>query len=526
MIPALQNASLKSRTFPAPVGGWNARDPISEIPPTDAIFLDNWWPTTNSVKIRPGHELFATLPADTEPGSPHNVRALLSHNAPGGTKTLFAGLNDGIYDITAGGTISSVASAGTSGEWESVNLSTAGGHFLWVCNGVDKCRYYNGSAWTVLDGSSTPALTGITSTDVTNVSLFKTRLILTKKDSLSFYYLGVNSVAGAAAEFPLGAIFAKGGYLVATATWTRDAGSGPDDYFVALTSEGELAVYAGTDPSNAATWAIQGVYFVGRPVGKRCFCKLYGDLGVLTVNGFFLLSKALNENSNSYGKALSDKISKAWNSYYEVGEGLFGWQATVFPEKSAVVLNMPLRIDHSRNSVITQQFVFNLQNKAWARFIGWPAEVFHVHDKELYFGRHNKVYKAWTGGTDDGQPIDAKVFAGYTYPNGTASCHVQLVRPVFQSSSAQFTVEMGLDVDYKTIGSLSGALSYAASVAVWDTSLWDQARWSGSMTINNWRTVTARVGRAISYKMRIRADNLDLEFNALDMAYIPGGVLG
>lgn len=506
-----------SGTFPPPVGGWNAADEISQIPPRDAIFLDNFWPTAAAVTTRKGSELFATLPADTEPGSPHNVRALCTHNAPGGTKTLFAGCDDGLYNITAGGSINSVSSAATNGAWESVNISTAGGHFLWCCNGVDKARVYDGSTWTVLDGSSSPSLTGITSTDITNVSLFKTRLILTKKNSLSFFYLGVNSIAGSASEFPLGAIFPRGGYLLGTATWTRDGGSGPDDYFVALTSEGEVAVYAGTDPSSASAFGLQGVYYIGKPSGKRAFLKLFGDLAVLTAQGFYPLSKALMEAGVKQDAALSAKIVDAWTSYQTAGSGLFGWQAVSFPEQSMVLVNVPVVINHTQGLVHSYQFVRNMQTGAWARFTGMPAECWHYHDGGLYFGKHNKVYKAWVGYEDDGQPIDCRLQAGYSYPATRGrSSRITLMRPVIQSSSASFTIQLAIDTDYRKLTTLAGNTAYTNAVAVWDQSLWDQAFWGGSVTVANWRTPACRVGRAHSYRFRVNARGLSLTLSAMD----------
>ena len=40
----------------APIGGWNTRDAVDNLPPTDAVILDNWIPDFGSVKIRPGYD--------------------------------------------------------------------------------------------------------------------------------------------------------------------------------------------------------------------------------------------------------------------------------------------------------------------------------------------------------------------------------------------------------------------------------------------------------------------------------------
>ena len=75
-----------------------------------------------------------------------------------------------------------------------------------------------------------------------------------ENDTLSAWYLPVDSVGGAATEYDLSGIFRLGGYLLAGGTWTMDAGEGVDDYWIAVTSEGEVVVYQGTDPSSANTW--------------------------------------------------------------------------------------------------------------------------------------------------------------------------------------------------------------------------------------------------------------------------------
>ena len=57
-----QTASTAS--VPAPVGGWNARDPLSMMRPEDAVILENWIPRTADVTTRRGAAYHLTdLPA-------------------------------------------------------------------------------------------------------------------------------------------------------------------------------------------------------------------------------------------------------------------------------------------------------------------------------------------------------------------------------------------------------------------------------------------------------------------------------
>ena len=43
-----------TRTKPAPVRGWNARDAIASMNEADAVTLDNWFPSAADVMLRKG----------------------------------------------------------------------------------------------------------------------------------------------------------------------------------------------------------------------------------------------------------------------------------------------------------------------------------------------------------------------------------------------------------------------------------------------------------------------------------------
>ena len=53
-------STATSTSVPAPVGGWNARDSLANMEPTDAIVLDNLIPSTDRVDGRKGSSEYAT----------------------------------------------------------------------------------------------------------------------------------------------------------------------------------------------------------------------------------------------------------------------------------------------------------------------------------------------------------------------------------------------------------------------------------------------------------------------------------
>jgi hypothetical protein len=264
--PRTQNSDMAP--IPAPVGGWDAVSALADMPDDRAVVLDNFFPSTSDVRVRRGYRAHSYLGVSTAVES-----LMVYHGLTAVTNKLFAASGTVIYDASSSGTGSSSVTGLTSSRFQYINFTTSGGKYLWICNGADAPRHYNGSAW------ATPALTVTTygSSDIINVNAHKNRIWVVFKGSTVAGYLATGAVAGTVTNFELGGQFTKGGYLVAMATWTRDGGLGEDDYAVFISSRGQVAVYQGTDPSSASTWALVGVFDVGSPIGYRCFAKVAGD---------------------------------------------------------------------------------------------------------------------------------------------------------------------------------------------------------------------------------------------------------
>lgn len=502
-------------SVPAPVGGWNARDALALMKPSDAVWLDNWFPGTTTVDIRPGCSLFATLPVGGL------CRTLMTCAKEDGTTLKFAVTQLGVYSIDAGGTISVLGQALTDSRVQYTGINVAGISYLWACNGVDKSFVYKADTATFipLDGASVPVLTGITSTDVVNVDVWKYRVILCKKNSLSFYYGPLNSVGGAFSAFDLGQLFRKGGYLMATANWTIDAGNGPDDRFVAISSEGEVAIYQGTDPSALSTFSLVGVFDIGRPVGRRCCVQIAGDLAILTESGLRTLSKALQSATLNRTDVLTDKIQHAFNSYYQQFKAQFAWQPVLYPQGTALIVNIPLR------STVSYQFVMNTITGAWCRFLGWSAEALMVAGGSLYYALGNKVYLAWTGTDDAGASIEAVVKTAFQpgARRGRIS-QIKLVKPTL-TADFDLTVQLALDTDYEDRRLLSSVTNFNQAVARWDVARYNLSVWSGgNVTINRWRTVAHKPGNDFALRMRISVRDTAVTWAATQFISEAGGI--
>ena len=487
-------------TSPAPIGGWNARDQISDMVEYEAITLENYFPSTSSVKLRKGYESYAT-------GLGSNVESLMEYES-GTASELFAAAGANIYDVSSSGAVgAAVVSSLTSAQFQHVMFTAGGGDYLVACNGADSVRNYNGTTW------STPSITGVTSANLIAPMVFGSRLFFIEKNTASFWYLGTGAVAGGATEFDLGPIVSRGGELMAMGTWTRDGGAGPDDMAVFVMSTGEVVIYSGTDPASASTFAKVGVFNIGAPIGRRCLLNVGSDLIVITKDGYKPLSRELPSGRTDEG--ISDKISGAVREAARLNSSTFGWQPIHYPNGSMALVNVP------KGNSQYEQHVINTTTGAWCLFSGMDARCWSTFSDNLYFGWSGVVYKADTGTSDAGANINGDIRTAFKYHGGQSLKRYTMARPVF-SADGGLPVSIGLDTDFSDRGATSAISSTAQTGAEWDTATWDVDYWAPGITpVAEWQSVSG-VGRNGSLHLKTATKNQTVEFHSVDMRFETG----
>lgn len=499
-------------TMQAPTGGWNTRDPLASMKETDAVVMENWISTNSQVEMRSGSVSQAT-------GFTQRPQTLLPWNGPSGGK-LFASTPSSIYEVTTPGAIGSASTTCTNQFWESVNFETPGGSFLICANGVDSVKEYDGTTWNIITSTSTPAITGVATTALNSVAVMVSRLWFVENSSMRAWYLPVLSIGGAAQSFDLGGVFPRGGHLVAMHNWTLDGGNGQDDYSVFISSEGEAAVYRGTDPASATTWSKVGTYYVGRPLGKRCLTKYGGDLLVLCENGLFPMSKALISADINRQQTLSAKIDPTFIQAARTYGANPGWRCVVFPQGSFILVNIPITSSYS------EQYVMSTTTNAWCKFTGWSAFDFIVFGGKLYFAIERAISQGYVGSNDLGEPIQAKCQQAYSYYKYPArEKHMKLVRPALDAES-QASVLVSLDVDFKGVGFPSTVTISEPAVATWGVSLWDGAVWAEDGTVRlDWETVASPPFFAAGLRLQCTSALTTISWSVTNFVYELGGVL-
>lgn len=479
-------------SVPASVRGWNTRDPLAQMNPLYAQILDNYFPTEGQCEHRGGCESWADRAAAG------TIRTLISFQPSTGTAKLLATSDNGFYNATATGAMGAAIHPLTDGRFESVIITnSAGTQFLWGCNGVDDVVVYDGTTFTDLNAGSTPAITGPVTADLNWCWMFKRRIFVIEKESMNAWYSPIDSIAGAFAVLPLGAIFRRGGYLLSGANWTMDGGLGPDDYCVFVTSEGEVAVYKGINPASASSWELVGTYFVGRPPSRRCFVQYGADLIITTEFGEISLSRLLQSGLLSVDKALTDVIRPTFAAAVRDYGANDGWQALIYPTRNALIVNVPT------TDTTSGQFVMNTITGAWCGFSEWDAKCFVVHGGELYFGMAGGVVaKAWDGtiAGDFGAPVVATHFTAYNKFGSGGLKQVKLVRPLLTIDSG-VQLAMGVSADYDTPRVTSTIPpGTASSFSYWDVALWDVSFWSlPPIRQKRWYHVSSETGFALAF---------------------------
>jgi hypothetical protein len=125
----------------APIGGWNARDSLAQMSPTDAVTMQNFYPTPTDVTLRKGY----TKSSIGITGKVYTLMNYSDTSLEAGYR-LFAAADDKIYDAKPA-TAVQYFSGLTSSKFEFVNLTNQAGHFLIACNGEDPTMIFDGTAW-------------------------------------------------------------------------------------------------------------------------------------------------------------------------------------------------------------------------------------------------------------------------------------------------------------------------------------------------------------------------------------------
>jgi len=506
---------VKTTTISAPIKGWTSRESITEAKPNTALILDNFFPESDAVRIRRGSLNHAT-------GMTGTIETLMVFTSATAGK-MFGCVGANIYDVSASGVVgAAVVASLTNARWQYTMFATTAGQFLVCCNGQDAVRNYDGSSWT------SPSITGATSANFIAVTAHKKRLWFVDEATADVYYLPTEAIAGAATKFPVGPYMKKGGYVMAIDTWTVDGGDGLDDRLVIVTSEGELLVYTGTDPSSISSWGLTGAFSTAKPIGRRCLYRVGGDLLLITEEGALPISRVISLDSAVLSQsAITDEVRRAYLDLVQNARTVFGWQMITYPSRNMAILNIP-----GANAEPTCQFVLNTTTGAWARFTNLNASCWAYFNDAIYYGMSAVVVRAEYGISDNLTPIPCACLPSYNdLGHKGVLKHIKMIRPLYSTDVPGLVPDLTIGVDYETPDRGSSASDVSDVFFTWDVSLWDGEHvWLGYALTRAWRG-SSNIGTVISPYLFLNVDSTTAGSTArwrltgFDMVYELGGVL-
>jgi len=482
-----QTQVVKPIDWVAPVGGWRTDVTLAEMPATAAATLVNFFPETGFVRARNGSQPWLT-------GLVASVQTLMPYS--GLVQKLFAAAGTGIYDATLAGAVGASVYTITQAYLSSANFTNAGGHWIVNVNGSDTPFTYNGTTWatTVITGPADP-------TKLFVVANYRSRLYFLEKGTTDVWFLPTDAIAGVAQAFHLGNVLRFGGLPVAINTWTIQTATGVQQNLCILTSEGELVVYTGSDPTTATNFFLLGTFKLGYPLGlDRSMYQVGADLAIMTVDGIVPASQAITLDPASTDQtAMTKAIAPTWLSTVQsVGRNTVGWQFITYPGRRMAIVNVP------DPALGVYQFVMNAESLAWTLFSGMPATSWAVSQGNLFFGTAaNGVWQADAGSADNGVAIDClSVGAWNRGGDGLAPKSTTLIGVdcIIDSNVALYA---GASFDYATtIPSALGVSNLSVSAADWDIGLWDSAKWSGTSPA---RLIADAGGEGVVFAPTVRA---------------------
>lgn len=522
-VPSVAKAKARSHVFAPPVRGWIRNENLAASRPQGAYILDNFFPTQTGIRLRGGSRKYATVSSGA-------CTSLFPYKV-GTTEKLFAADAANIFDITSVADVDVIPSAAvssqTSGYYSTVQMGTAGGDFLYALNGSDSPQLFDGTSWTAITGVSSPAITGVTTSNLSFVWVFANRLFFVEKDTMKAWYLPVDSVGGAATSISFNGIFKNGGSLLFGGTWSLDSGDGLDDKCVFVSSTGEVAVYEGTDPSSASTWGKVGVYDITPPMGFNATMKAGGDFIIATEEGMVPISEAVQKDAAALSlSAITRAIEPEWTTEVNARRSK-SWDVLKWPSNNMAVVALPV----VNSTTEAYCFVVNMETGAWCRYTGWDTECLGLFNSVGYFGTSDgKVMQMEAGGSDDGSPYTASYVGLFDHLNAPGAVKtIHSARTIFNAGS-EILPQISISKNYAV--SLPSPPNSIADYSAdeWDVGLWDVAIWDAGVTLETktkWHSI-GQSGFAVAPQLQMTmgiSPTPRVELVAIDLIYEAGGVM-
>src|SRR5579859_5951018 len=430
--------------------------------------------------------------------------------------------NGNVYVCTQNGT-SSGTTTGPSG----IGTAISDGTCVWNFAGP------SGTGTGITDGtcvwSFNYSVSGVDPAQFCYVLAWKNRLWFVQRDTAQAWFLGIGSIAGAATQQNFGSQFKQGGFLVGLWNWTLDGGLGIDNYLVAISGAGDVAIYQGTDPTTVGTFGLKGVWNIGAvPYGRRIATEFGGDLLILSAVGAIPLTRVVNGNSLfDPSQYETRKIANLFNQYFQLYGGNRGWAVRLNPLDNSVFILVPSAPATTQPTTV---LVMSLARRSWSIYPDIPIFSAESFNGTLYFGTNDGRVCTHSGYLDAvllsapgvGNNITWSLLTAFQNLGSPKKKRVHQIRPhiLAQTLQPNYTARARFDFDTSALAAVSG--TGAASGSVWDSAIWDQAVWQGDYSETE--QISGSTGMGVHVALAVKGNaNSKTVLAGFDIAFDVGG---
>ena len=584
-----QRRTATTASVASPIGGWNARDSIANMPPLDAVTLNNFWPTPTDVQLRLGYSQFST-------GITGQVNSLMNYAGVTQQK-LFAAAGTSIYD--ASGSTAVAVKTITNDKLQHINVSISGGHFMVAVNGDDAALLYDGTNWISYASTTTAQTistitrggTGNLTATVTTASphglitgnqivvagaspaQYNGTFIITKTGNSTFTYTMASAPATNATT--VGAYTIN--YAITGVNSNTFVHVNLFKNFLFFVQENSMEVWylpVGQVAGAATKLDFGGIARMGGFIQAMGTWTIDAGQGAddyavwVTNNGETIVYNGTNPDAAEtwalkgvwqLGQTFNRRCFLKWSGdlLLLTQDGLVPLAAAlqssrldprvnltdkifyaISQEASLYSSNFGWQINYfaSENMLIInvpsttgiQQFCMHTISKAWCSFSGINAKCWELSYDTMYFGGDGYVGRFWDSYSDNGNNINAQVQQAYSYFDAPGQQkRFTMIRPIFQTDNGLPGILVGINTDFDAQNSL-GAVSFNAvssTLGVWDSAVWDEDVWGGALALTKLWQGVTGIGYSGGIIMKVASQGIDVRWVSSDYVMERGGVL-
>lgn len=578
-------ARVTTDSIPPSVGGLNLLDSVANMPATDALILDNFFPSTADVSIRNGYRKWGS-------GITGNVETLAPYNAGlVSSQKLFAFASGNVYDVTSNAAVGAPLITGlTNSRWQWVNFSNAGAEYLFAVNGADSPRIYDGTTWHTVRSLTAQTISTITASGTTATLTTSAAHGLTTGDQVTITGATPTQYNGTYTVTVTGAT-----------TFTYTMASAPGGNATVVGTYIILWNITGVDPRTFVhvnvfanrLWftqvnTLQSFYL---PVGQVGGAAALFDVGPQTVLGGYLMGIATWNIDNSAGlnpyiifvtsqgeaivyqgsdpsQSTSFGISARFRIGAPVGRRFFekvGSDVVFMGSDGLTPLSKALLTDRAQRQITltekispgvnadvasygqnfgwqcilfpdgnklvinvptaedstSYQYVQNTITNAWCRFTGWNAFCWAYFKGQIWFGGAGMVALADSGNDDGGSAINTDIKPAFSYFGQRGQEKFFKMMRPVFLTNSAFQPTFDISVDFANLIPSSTPAFSAGTVNPWDLTPWDKVLWGGNSTVQADWESIDGLGYAATYRMRTQTKGIQFSIESVDFMFEP-----